>query len=213
MGRFLKANQAFLIPVLIFILAGMLFLGLYTKEQIHLYHNQWNEPLSNFIFRYLTYLGDGWVFLIGAILALLKNWQSFVALLLAALLTLLITGGLKYTFSEVERPVKYFEDQATLNLVEGVSNHLYKSFPSGHTTTAFAVLGVLAFMFSSKKLKFTLALLAIGVGYSRMHLSQHFLIDVVAGACIGTLIALFSWTLITQFFNRPWALKSPINLR
>jgi membrane-associated phospholipid phosphatase len=211
MARFFKANQAFLIPVLVFILTGMLFLGLYTKDEIHLYHNQWHGPYSDILFKYLTYLGDGWVFLVGTILALLKKWQALFAMLLAALLTLLLAGGLKYSFSEVERPVMYFKDKASLHLVEGVTNHLYKSFPSGHTTTAFAALGVLAFMYANKNFKLALAALAIGVGYSRMHLSQHFLVDVVAGAFLGTLIALFSWFMVKQFSNNVWGQKRPLN--
>lgn len=62
----------------------------------------------------------------------------------------------------------------------------YVSFPSGHTTSAFAVAAVWARVYSNKPwvgmAAFSLASL---VGVSRMHDQEHWLSDVVAGAAVG----------------------------
>ncbi len=204
--KVIQKNKAFLIPVLIFILTGIVFLSLYSKAQIHLTQNSWHGPISDYFFKYLTHLGDGLVFAPLALFLALIKWRYFFGLIIAAVLTLIVSAGLKHQFKEMERPVKYFENLADLHLVEGVHNHSYKSFPSGHTTTAFAAWGFLALLIRRKPWQFGLAVLAMLVGYSRIHISQHFLIDVIAGAILGSGIALFSY-LLSQYLKAPWLQK------
>jgi len=62
----------------------------------------------------------------------------------------------------------------------------YNSFPSGHTVTAFSAAVVLSYVSVNKRYGFIFLLLAIGVAYSRMYLSQHFFEDVTAGSILGT---------------------------
>jgi len=62
------------------------------------------------------------------------------------------------------------------------------SFPSGHTITAFAVAVSLARFYPD--LALGLLFCALSVAASRILLGMHFLSDVVAGAAIGTLLAL-----------------------
>jgi len=60
------------------------------------------------------------------------------------------------------------------------------SFPSGHTTGAFAVASVLARNYSHKKwIPITSYSLATGVGLSRIWTKEHWASDVVFGALIG----------------------------
>lgn len=61
------------------------------------------------------------------------------------------------------------------------------SFPSGHTTAAFSMATVLAFVLPDLTLFFYA--LAFIVGSSRVYLGQHYPSDVVIGAMIGTLTA------------------------
>ncbi len=70
---------------------------------------------------------------------------------------------------------------------------IYASWPSGHTTTAFAFAIALSLLFS--RLKYILLPLAILAGYSRMALGAHYLADVIMGATIGTLgaIMVYRW--------------------
>ena len=64
------------------------------------------------------------------------------------------------------------------------------SFPSGHTITAFAVAVALGTFYPV--LLSVLLLCAICIGTSRILLGMHFLSDVVAGALLGTGLALSS---------------------
>ncbi|HEY3172796.1 MAG TPA: phosphatase PAP2 family protein [Thermoanaerobaculia bacterium] len=58
------------------------------------------------------------------------------------------------------------------------------SFPSGHATTAFAVAGVLGYVFPPAGP--ILYLGALATGLARVYYRDHFVIDVVGGAVLGT---------------------------
>jgi undecaprenyl-diphosphatase len=66
--------------------------------------------------------------------------------------------------------------------------YAYASFPSGHATTAFAAAVLLALWYPRWAPIF--AGLAALVGLSRIVLGSHFPSDVLAGALLGSLIAL-----------------------
>jgi len=65
----------------------------------------------------------------------------------------------------------------------------YKSFPSGHTTTAFAIASVLANGYKDK-LWIVLSSYSVAtlVGVSRLYEGRHWASDVLAGAALGTFI-------------------------
>lgn len=197
---FLRKNKSFLIPVLIFLMTGIVFLALYTKDQIHLAHNGWYNSGADIFYSNFTHLGDGLVFAPAAIILAFVRWRYLLGLVVVALLVLLVTGFLKKVVFEGEpRPAKYFENKAELRLVEGTEIHHWNSFPSGHTIAGFACLGFLAFLVAGSFYKFLFFLMAANVGYSRMYLSQHFLEDVMAGAFLGTLIAIASYFIMQRF--------------
>lgn len=65
----------------------------------------------------------------------------------------------------------------------------YTSFPSGHTTTAFAVASVLACGYKDKKwIGITSYTMATLVGLSRIHDGEHWASDIFGGAVLGTFI-------------------------
>lgn len=207
----LKENKTFLIPVLIFISAGIIFLSFFQKEEIHLWINLKNSTFFDYFFTYITHLGDGWIFPVGIILLTLVKWRFVLGLLITSLITLLLIGSLKnMVYNEVPRPVKYFEGKQELRLVEGVKMNLMKSFPSGHTTAAFAFWGFMAFVLANKKLKFTFFCIAALAAFSRVYLSQHFLEDIVAGSVLGLLIS-FSAFYFSSNWKKSWMDKK-INL-
>lgn len=78
------------------------------------------------------------------------------------------------------------------------------SFPSGHTTVAFALATVVAAQYP--RLRAYLYTLAVGVGLSRVYLYLHYLSDVVAGAIIGGvagwLVVRYRQPLTDQVFSR-----------
>ena len=70
-----------------------------------------------------------------------------------------------------------------------------ESFPSGHTTQAFAAASVLAAEAHPTWAKVLIYGVAGGIGTARLYHDAHFLSDVVAGAAIGTLTgrAVVAW--------------------
>jgi hypothetical protein len=62
------------------------------------------------------------------------------------------------------------------------------SFPSGHTTEAFAVASVIANHYDETWVTCTSYSIASLVGFARIYHRAHFASDVVAGAMIGTLV-------------------------
>jgi len=63
------------------------------------------------------------------------------------------------------------------------------SFPSGHTTQAFAIAGSIANNFPQRWVKITSYSLASLVGFSRIETDAHYFTDVAAGALIGTWVS------------------------
>lgn len=97
----------------------------------------------------------------------------------------LIAKGLK---DWVSRP-RPFEMLPSMGIPPGLPG---ESFPSGHTTGAFAVAAVLSRRFP--RLQWLFWSLAALVGLSRVALGRHWPSDVVAGALIGIgSVAIFSW--------------------
>ncbi len=61
----------------------------------------------------------------------------------------------------------------------------YYSFPSGHTTSSFAVFSVTAFSMSAVALP--VFIIASLIAFSRFYLRVHYLTDIIAGILLGTI--------------------------
>ncbi len=205
-------NLFFLLPAGFFILFGALLALLFSREDIHMVINAWNSPFLDHLFRVWTFLGDGiWAGIVAVFL-------FFVRFRYGLLLSVAygISGGaaqfLKLVFfSHIARPVKYFELKGidfNLHLIEGLVQHSWKSFPSGHTATAFVVFCLLSLMLRSPGLKLFCLVLALGVAWSRMYLSQHFLMDVCAGAFLGILSSFLAWFFVGRTTGKAFSKKS-----
>ena len=178
-----------LVPVLI----------LFSQPAMHLWINQYNSPFFDWLFKHLTFLGDGLFIIVPAIILLFFSLRHFVFLLTAYFSTGLVTQLLKRVFFEdLVRPSKYFHEIASLHLVEGVQMLNGRSFPSGHSTSAFALFLCLAFISSNRYVKLICLIMACLVAFSRVYLSQHFLIDIYAGSIIGSIGTIAFYQLFYQ---------------
>jgi membrane-associated phospholipid phosphatase len=74
------------------------------------------------------------------------------------------------------------------------------SFPSGHTTEAFALATVIAEHYDSLWIKFGAYGIASMVGYARMERNYHWASDVLAGAAIGTFVG----DVVVHFNRKHW---------
>ena len=205
-----KDNIAFFIPYLLFLVIAGIFLLLHSKADAHLILNQYRYSFGDVLFPYATWLGD--LTAVIAVVFLLCFFKYRFALLVALsnIFSSLITQLLKHTlFADVDRPTKFFEGVAHLNLVPGYENYVYNSFPSGHSTSAFTTFFCLALIIKNKLAKFFMFILALTVGISRIYLSQHFLNDVYAGSLIGVIVSLLIYQyLFVMKGNIEWMNKS-----
>jgi membrane-associated phospholipid phosphatase len=198
----LKAYRYFLIPYCAFLVFGLFILFLNTKEQIHITINHYHHPFLDNFFYYLTFLGDGVMTTLVAVMLLAIKFRYTILVALSSIFSAIITQLLKhFVFEDHVRPKKFFEGVHDLYFIPGVQNYLYNSFPSGHTTSAFALYLSLALIVKKRAYKFLFFWLALLVGYSRMYLSQHFLEDVCAGSFIGVVITLVVYYILQQKKN------------
>jgi undecaprenyl-diphosphatase len=108
-----------------------------------------------------------------------RRWLPHAAICGAISLVVasLVSGLLK---ALVERPRPAVADHA-ISPVVGTPHS--PSFPSGHTTTAFAA--AVAISIVEPRLRTPMLVIASLVGISRAYLGVHFVLDVVAGAMLG----------------------------
>lgn len=107
-----------------------------------------------------------------------------------------ITFAMKYTF-ERERPFVTYSD--IIKKSEAGS----PSFPSGHTSMAFATATSLALAYPKWYIIVPTYTWACTVGYSRMHLGVHYPSDILIGAIVGAGSAYLS-----QAVNKKLNIKS-----
>lgn len=193
MKEIFKKNLFFLIPYLIFLLSGTILLLAFSKPQLHIFMNRHYSDFFDTFFYYITYLGDGIFAVFVIALMLFSGFRNFLFMTLTCLLSLgIVTLCKQFFFDEAFRPHAYFSwvYPYKLRLVDGVDYHGFNSFPSGHTMSAFCVFFGLALIVKNKWMKLVFFIIALLTGYSRVYLSQHFFVDVVAGSAIAVSITL-----------------------
>ncbi len=194
-------RNLFTYAVFILLVAGIVSLLVAGKEQVFLFLNQRHSDFADFFLKYYTYAGEGLVMAaLGIIFLAARKRKLGILLIVGFAVSGLLAQGLK-RIKENPRPGLYFQKTEMVHSVDG---HLLKgrnSFPSGHTTTAFAMFSLLAFATRNKVLQFVYFIAALAVGYSRIYLGQHFTADVLGGAALGFLTSYFLFWL---FRNKEW---------
>ena len=170
--------------------------------------NQFHFPILDVFFKYITYLGDGVTALLIALIFLILRLDYGLISAIGFTLSAVTTQILKrFVFEEVQRPFLVFKEQIDMgqwHLIDGVEMHQLYSFPSGHTTSVFSVCILLSLFVNQKKFNYIFFTIAFLVGFSRIYLSQHFLMDVFVGSLIGSKITIFTFLFLR---NRLESLK------
>jgi membrane-associated phospholipid phosphatase len=145
-----------------------------------------HSPTLDYFFRVYTNVGDG-LLLVPVVLALIfvRFQYAVMAVTASTFLGLIISVFKQLLFTNAPRPRAYMNNEL-IHFVPGVSVHSIHSFPSGHTATAFCLALLIAYAFRNQWVTIITLVCALLVGYSRIYLAQHFLIDVAAGAIIGS---------------------------
>jgi membrane-associated phospholipid phosphatase len=182
----MKRYPAFFIPYFLFVVTLVVLILVNQKGDLHLWMTSFNSSAADVFFHYYTYVGD-WIPYVFVAGLLFYRYRIALFILVTQLATGLVSIIIKQTWNE-PRPVLYFKEHfptIQLHQIAGEQLHYAHSFPSGHTITAFSFFLALSFFTKRPALQFLYFLLALLVGYSRIYLSQHFAIDVLAGSLIG----------------------------
>jgi membrane-associated phospholipid phosphatase len=215
----LKSNKIFHLGALIFISIATIVISCSDHGDSIIWFSGNRTQALNLFFTTITKVGEEWSYVLLLIILLFYRFRYALMVFVLAILVPAISMSLKKFFA-CPRPKKFFTDNGlfdSLDIIEGVSLYTgHSSFPSGHTISAFAVMGFASFVFSRYKWSSTaLIVLAILVALSRVYMVQHFLLDVCVGAAIGCGIALFtSWISIKiQSPKGEWLEKNLLNLK
>jgi len=185
---------------LIALLTAAYFLLQFDKVSIHKAINTIvGNPIADTFFKYITHSGDGIVAVIIALIVILNNTRKGIYVLITYIISGSTTNFLKKIIFDVDRPHSVFDSylpNVKINYIEGIDMLGFRSFPSGHATTAFAVFMSLVFITENKLLKFVFFMLAILSAFSRTYLSQHWLVDITIGSIIGTTAALLFYFIL-----------------
>lgn len=191
MRLLVSQNKWFFVPYCLILGVVGYFLITCSKSGIHLFINGFNTEGFDVFFKYLTILGDG-ICLPFFLLYMLtfRKFRDGLYLVVVFLISGFVVQFLKrIVFHDIARPIKYFGESVHLHLVNGVDQLCCNSFPSGHSATAFGFYLCFAIVSKNQAVKFAMLLLACCVAFSRVYLSQHFLIDIFAGSLIGVITA------------------------
>ncbi len=202
--KFFQSNRFFLYPFLAFVVIGAILLCLWTKDVLFLAVNSRYSPFGDVFFKYYTHIGDGKTCIVFVILLFLfVSKYKGIVLLTTYVLSSLPTQIVKlYLFQPSYRPKSYFwTDYHRLHFVDGVEILVSNSFPSGHTSAAFAMLLTFSHFVQNKVLSFLFFLIAFFTGYSRMYLAQHFFADTYAGSIIAIIMTIFAIYLAEEAFH------------
>lgn len=188
------------------------FLLSYGKVQIHAEINQLvGNTFFDKFFYYITYLGDGNIAIVLLLLILMYNTRLGICCLISFLLAALITSSIKFgLYNDAMRPAFVFDWYTTIKLkfVEGSERLVQLSFPSGHSTQAFAIFICLALFAKKHGVKFLWLFVALLTAFSRVYLSMHWLVDITVGSIIGSASAMLLFYMVVyknrfRKFNKP----------
>lgn len=198
--EFCMANKWMIVSFLLVWLCLLVFSFIYSKIQTHLMLNGLHTTGLDIFFKYITIIGEWFPVGVGVVLLVWTRRGGFL-ILLSQGLTALITQGLKFVFA-APRPATYF-DQKGVELpptVPGETTKYWNSFPSGHTSAAFALFTCLALMTPRKWAPLWMTA-AWAVAYSRIYLSHHFLEDILFGSVIGMISSCAVYLLMERYYN------------
>lgn len=189
MIKLLKHNIPFLSVFLLFVVSTATIITINGKLEAQQLANSYHNNFGDYLFYYATHIVEAYFApIILLAICFFYSFKHGFLTLIAFLLTGAITQFFKlFVFNDAIRPTGLIPDLRLIPESFHFTNTLQHSFPSGHTTAAFAVFCSLAIIISNKKWGYVFAIIAALIGYSRVYLSQHFFEDLLVGSIIGTL--------------------------
>jgi len=195
-------NEIFLIATVATLLVALVLSLVFTQLELSLAINQFHRPALDVLCFLGTHLGDGVFSVVVGLIFLFLNRKIGILISISYLSSALVAQVLKrLIFADIHRPLWHLEKLTNViyYVPGGAEKVFHNSFPSGHTTSAFALFSMLALLSKQPALKVLCFFLAAFVAFTRIYLLQHFLIDTMAGALLGTIV---SYLVYAQLFEK-----------
>lgn len=197
--QLLKDNKYFLVAYAVFAaIAGIIIVST-EKGDFLLWWNANNTDIQTTLFKFLTRFGEVIAFLLAVLILIFHSYKNALIVAISGLVALPVVQFLKHFFAH-PRPIKYFQNMGFGQLFERLEGVDWltgsNSFPSGHTTAAFALVTALSLCMKNKSVAALWLIPAILTGFSRIYLRHHFLEDVFFGSVLGLFIAFLVYILI-----------------
>lgn len=182
------------------------------KLALHAAINSGVLAFADGFFRVVTHVGDGLVPTLLALLFLVFcGIRPFLMMGLGCGLGAIVVQLVKrLILPDMDRPAMFRDQLPGMHWVAGIDWHHHNSFPSGHTAAAFGMCLALVVILGRRSAAVPLLLLAALIGYSRIHLSQHFTEDVFVGSLIGTAISYGVYRWLYRPDAPAWTTRGPL---
>jgi membrane-associated phospholipid phosphatase len=164
-----------------------------TREVVFLWLNKDLGNTADLFFNFCSNLAEGWIWI--PYFILIFGWfkKDALFILLNFLISTLLTQIPKnFIWDKVSRPMASTIPQNQIHTIKGVEMHLWNSFPSGHTATAFTIFLLTVYLFPKRSVLYIGLFYALACGYSRVYLGQHFPLDVAGGITVAIITILLS---------------------
>lgn len=203
-GELLYRHRFFIIPFLVLIIICFIILLINTKLDLFLWINNHHNPFFDRFFMLVTMMGDGLTTIIVVLGMLFIKYRYSILTAMAYAYSSVVVQVLKQVFNS-PRPSKFFQDLIPIRTIEDYPLYEWKSFPSGHSASAFTLAVVLAYLVPYKHRQWIIIPIAAVTAFSRVYLAQHFLEDIVAGAILGVVLTfqLIWWLENSRWYHSP----------
>lgn len=215
-----KQNAIYMILSLTLLLVLGLAILCIPKAQLHILLCDRHTHARDIFYMYYTKVAEWIPYAICVIILLFGRVGNAVMATSCIAISGLTTQILKHLI-DAPRPLTWFANNmpsVSLPLVEGVEMSQYLSFPSGHTTTFFALFFILSTIITkqihipnhtkknlySALIQTICFILATLGAYSRIYLSQHFAQDIAGGIIVGLVISILVCHIFRPFEPKKW---------
>ncbi|PZP43900.1 MAG: hypothetical protein DI598_15190 [Pseudopedobacter saltans] len=196
-----KRTNLFFVYFALWLITISSLLCLVSKYELFALINHHRCTIADYIFSFFTELGSGYV-LIPMLFYFLykKNYRLIINLAVILIVNSLLVSWLKHYFYE-SRPLLAY-GRSVVETAPWTTLYEKYSFPSGHTSLAFAIGTYLSLVFKNNYLKIICFASACLIGYSRVYLGEHFPIDVCCGSILGLSVACIYYFLVNNYLSK-----------
>jgi membrane-associated phospholipid phosphatase len=190
----LNRNPAYFSGYFLFVLLLSVYCICINKSEGFMLINRFHFKMLDYFFILFTNLGNGLFLIIVMVFLFIRKkigWSLQIGI--SFLVSGLIVQILKHIIHS-PRP-KLFFGSVAIHYINGITGTGLSSFPSGHTASIFALTTLFCIYFRDRKSGIFFILIAALTGFSRIYLSQHFPIDVLAGSFAGVLVSVMVYSL------------------